>query len=30
MNAANYVLAGGLAVAGSDKPAVVNGGESIS
>jgi acyl-CoA synthetase (AMP-forming)/AMP-acid ligase II len=30
MNAANYVLAGGLAVAGPDKPAVVNGGESIS
>jgi acyl-coenzyme A synthetase/AMP-(fatty) acid ligase len=30
MNAAKYVLAGGLAVAGPDKPAVVNGGESIS
>src|SRR5262245_42375963 len=30
MNAANYVLAGGLAVAGSNKPAVVSGGESIS
>jgi acyl-CoA synthetase (AMP-forming)/AMP-acid ligase II len=30
MNAAKYVLAGGLAVVGPHKPAVVNGGESIS
>ena len=30
MNAAKYVLAGGLAVVGTHKPAVVNGGESIS
>lgn len=30
MNAAKYVLAGGLAVVGPHKPAVVNGGESTS
>jgi hypothetical protein len=30
MNAAKYVLAGGLAVVGPHKPAVVNGGGSIS
>ena len=30
MNAANYVLAGGLAVFDPGKPAVVSGGESIS
>jgi acyl-coenzyme A synthetase/AMP-(fatty) acid ligase len=30
MNAAKYILAGGLAVVGPDKPAVVNGGESVS
>jgi acyl-coenzyme A synthetase/AMP-(fatty) acid ligase len=30
MNAAKYVLAGGLAAVGPDKPAVVNGGESVS
>jgi len=30
MNAAKYVLAGGLAAVGPHKPAVVNGGESTS
>jgi acyl-coenzyme A synthetase/AMP-(fatty) acid ligase len=30
MNAAKYVLAGGLAAVGPDKPAVVKGGESVS
>src|SRR3954465_13926523 len=30
MNAAKYVLAGGLAVVGPHKPAVVNGGEATS
>ena len=30
MNAANYVLAGGLAVVGPGKPAVVSGAESLS
>jgi acyl-CoA synthetase (AMP-forming)/AMP-acid ligase II len=30
MNAAEYVLAGGLAAAGRDKPAIVSGDESVS